>query len=89
MTKPKNKIYNRLKLLRTSQNLSRETLAESLGINIQTVGYLEREDYNPSLILALKIAKYFNLSIEEIFSDKPFECISKTIREANYTSVTE
>jgi putative transcriptional regulator len=46
--------------------------ADALGINYQTVGYLERGEYNPSLGLAFQIAAYFDLPIEAIFSPEPF-----------------
>ncbi|MCK5102606.1 MAG: helix-turn-helix domain-containing protein, partial [Cyclobacteriaceae bacterium] len=46
------KIYNRISILRQERGLTRKQLAEKIGVNFQTVGYLEREEYNPSLDLA-------------------------------------
>jgi len=46
------KIYNRIAILRKEKNISRKDLAEKIGVNFQTIGYLEREEYNPSLDLA-------------------------------------
>lgn len=71
---PKNsiKIYNRIKLYRISLNLSREELAELVEVNFQTIGYLEREEYNPSLELALKLTQVFKIKIEDLFSFEPF-----------------
>ena len=65
------RLYNRLAVLRAEQGLSRQELATGLDINPQTVGYLERGEYNPSLHLAFRIAEYFDLPIEAIFSRAP------------------
>lgn len=72
-------IYNRIAVLRAERNLSRQDLAEVLGINYQTVGYLERGDYNPSLELAFRIAEYFGLPVEAVFSRKPFRPLSEEL----------
>jgi putative transcriptional regulator len=69
-------IRNRITVLRVERELSRQQLAEALGINVQTVGYLERGDYNPSLELAFRIAEYFDLPIEAVFSRQPFAPMS-------------
>ena len=73
------KIYNRLEILRRERDLSRKRLAEAIGVNFQTVGYLEREEYNPSLDLALRISEYFGLPIEMIFSTQPLRPLSAEI----------
>ena len=73
-------IYNRLHLFRAAHKLSREKLAQDLGVNFQTIGYLERGEYNPSLELALKIAKYFQIPIEQIFSLEEFESILPNLK---------
>ncbi len=70
-------IHNRLPVLRAERGLSRKALAEALGVNYQTVGYLERGDYNPSLELALKLAAFFELPVEMIFSLQPFTPLSR------------
>ena len=64
--------------------MSRQELAEALGINYQTVGYIERGDYNPSLELVFRISELFGLPIEAIFSRKPFRPLSEEVygREA-------
>jgi putative transcriptional regulator len=69
-------IQNRITVLRAERGLSRQQLAEALGINYQTVGYLERGEYNPSLELAFRIAEYFALPLEAVFSRQPFEPMS-------------
>ncbi|MGT2515040.1 helix-turn-helix transcriptional regulator [Sphingomonas panni] len=52
--------------------MSRRALADAVGVNPQTIGYLERGDYNPSLELGLKIAGYFGVPVELVFSLVPF-----------------
>lgn len=58
---------NRLEELRKERGLKQEELAEILEVSRQTIGSLENGRYNPSIVLAFKIARYFNMSIEEIF----------------------
>jgi DNA-binding XRE family transcriptional regulator len=68
-------IYNRIALLRTEQGISRQELAEKVGVNYQTIGFIERGDYSPSLELAFKLAEVFGVEITTIFSDKPFQSL--------------
>lgn len=70
-------LYNRLAVLRAERGLSRQDLAEAGGVNYQTIGYLERGEYNPSLELAFRIAESFGLPIEAIFSRTPFRPLSE------------
>ena len=72
-------IHNRLKVLRVERGMSRQDLAEVLGINYQTVGYIERGDYNPSLELVFRISELFTLPIEAIFSREPFRPLSDEV----------
>jgi DNA-binding XRE family transcriptional regulator len=72
-------ILNRIAVLRAERGLSRQQLAEAVGINYQTVGYLERGDYNPSLELAFRIAEYFGLPLEAVFSRQPFAPMSSQL----------
>ncbi|MFB9802550.1 helix-turn-helix transcriptional regulator [Streptomonospora salina] len=65
-------MHNRIAVLRAERGVSRRQLAEALGVHYQTVGYLERGEYNPSLHLALRIAKYFGVPAEVVFSTEPF-----------------
>ena len=67
------RIHNRLPVLRAERGLSRKALADAIGVNYQTVGYLERGDFNPSLELALRLAEYFGVSVETIFAFEPFK----------------
>lgn len=75
------KIYNRIAVLRQEQGKSRKELAEIVGVNPQTVGYLEREEYNPSLDLALRIAEHFGYPVEFIFSVEPMKPMSQELLE--------
>jgi DNA-binding XRE family transcriptional regulator len=81
------KLYNRVALLREARGLSRKELAEHLGINYQTVGYLERGEYNPSLELALKMSQFFGLPVELIFSLTPFPPLEATLRAQSNPNV--
>ena len=69
-------VYNRIALLRAEQGVTRRQLADALGVHYQTIGYLERGEYNPSLHLALRIAEFFGLPVEVIFSPRPFPRIT-------------
>jgi DNA-binding XRE family transcriptional regulator len=69
-------VHNRIALLRAEQGVSRRALADALGVHYQTVGYLERGEYNPSLELALRIAAFFGVPVEVIFSLQPFPRIA-------------
>jgi len=65
-------IYNRIAMLRAERGISRRQLADALGVHYQTIGYLERGEFSPSLFLALRIAQYFEVSVEVVFSTEPF-----------------
>ena len=58
-------------VLRAERKITRKQLADALGIHYQTVGYLERGEFSPSLQLALRIAKYFDVPVERVFSNDP------------------
>ncbi|GAB6107829.1 helix-turn-helix transcriptional regulator [Fusibacter bizertensis] len=58
---------NRLEELRKQKGIKQEELAAILEVSRQTIGSLENGRYNPSILLAFKIARYFEISIEEIF----------------------
>jgi putative transcriptional regulator len=65
-------LYNRIAMLRVERGVSRRQLADALGVHYQTVGYLERGEFAPSLHLALRLARYFDVAVEVIFSTEPF-----------------
>ena len=58
---------NRLEELRKQRGIKQEDLANALEVSRQPIGSLENGRYNPSILLAFKIAKFFDMSIEEIF----------------------
>ncbi|OPX28504.1 MAG: transcriptional regulator [Gemmatimonadaceae bacterium 4484_173] len=75
------KLYNRIKGLRVERGLSRKQLADQIGVNPQTVGYLERQDYNPSLDLAFRISEFFEFPVEFIFSTSSMKPMSEGLRD--------
>lgn len=60
-------VKNRLEELRKARGVKQEDLAAALEVSRQTIGSLENGRYNPSILLAYKIARYFDMSIEDIF----------------------
>ena len=72
-------LYNRIAVLRAERGISRQQLADAVGVNYQTIGFLERGDYGPSLKLAFQIAEYFALPVEAVFSTKPFTPLSEQV----------
>ncbi|MBW7475778.1 helix-turn-helix transcriptional regulator [Paenibacillus oenotherae] len=58
---------NRLEEIRKQHGIKQEELAAALEVSRQTIGSLENGRYNPSILLAFKIARFFGMSIEEIF----------------------
>lgn len=72
-------IHTRLPVLRAERGLSRQQLADAVGVHYQTIGYLERGEYSPSLVLALRIASYFGLPVEAVFSLEPLAPLSDTL----------
>ena len=58
---------------------SRKQLAELIDVNVQTIGYLERGEYNPSLDLAFRVSEVFGLPVEMIFSPRPMPALSEEL----------
>jgi putative transcriptional regulator len=77
------RIHNRLAVLRVERGMSRVQLAQAVGVNYQTIGYLERGDYSPSLDLALRLSEVFGLPIEAMFSTRPFSPLSEKVYGAH------
>jgi putative transcriptional regulator len=65
-------VHSRVAMLRTERGISRAELAAAVGIHYQTVGYIERGEYAPSLAVALRLAALFGLPVEAVFSLEPF-----------------
>ena len=61
-------LYNRLKEYRAKINVNQTEMGKLVGVSRQTISQIERGDYSPSVTLALKIAKIFGASVEDIFS---------------------
>ena len=72
-------VYNRLAVLRAERGLSRKDLADAVDVHYQTVGYLERGEYKPSLVLALRIARLFDMPVEAVFSLDPMTPLSAQV----------
>ena len=71
-----NAVKNRIEDMRKERGLTQEELADRLEVSRQTIGSLENGRYNPSILLAFKIAVFFSASIEDIFiyeGDEPYE----------------
>lgn len=73
-------VYNRIAMLRAERGISRRELSEALGVHYQTIGYLERGEYAPSLHLALRIAQYFEVPVEVVFSTERFARLGSEAR---------
>jgi DNA-binding XRE family transcriptional regulator len=65
-------VYNRIAQQRERIGMSRQQLAEMVNVHYQTIGYLERGEYSPSLALALRISEALNIDVQSLFSIKPF-----------------
>lgn len=82
-------IYNRVRVLRQERGLSQKELAKVLGLNHRTVGYLERQDYEPSYRLVLKISDFFEVPPEAAFSREPFKSFSEYLQGESEHKLTE
>ncbi|RAL26669.1 helix-turn-helix transcriptional regulator [Thermoflavimicrobium daqui] len=60
-------LKNRIRELRVRERLTQTELATKIGVSRQTIGFIEKGDYSPSVVLALKIAQVFQLPLEEVF----------------------
>jgi putative transcriptional regulator len=66
----KDQLINHVESYRTKLGLSRQQLADTVGVHLQTIGYIERGEYAPTLALALRLAKALECSTEELFQPK-------------------
>jgi DNA-binding XRE family transcriptional regulator len=69
-------VHSRLTLYRTDRGLSRRELADLVEVNPQTIGFLERGTYSPSVELALKLSKVLGVTVEALFSLEPFPTLA-------------
>ncbi len=72
-------LFNRINLFRRERGLSRKELADLVSVNPQTIGYLERGDYRPTVELALKLAKAFDVRVETLFALVPFPSLAEQL----------
>jgi putative transcriptional regulator len=61
---------NRVRTLRTQRDMAQGQLADAMGVSRQTINSIENERYTPSLPLALALARYFGVTVEEMFDDQ-------------------
>lgn len=69
---PEVPLFNRVEEARARTGITRNELAEMVEVHYQTIGYIERGEYNPSLALALRLALSLEVEVSEIFSSNPF-----------------
>ncbi len=79
MTDKKVEFYNRLKMLRVERNISRKELADRTDIHPQTIGYIERQQFNPTIGLALRLSSALGVGLDAIFSAEPFNLLDDTV----------
>ena len=72
-------VYSRLEEWRLARGLTRQELADAVSVHYQTIGYLERGEYSPSLALALQIAAVLDVALEDVFSLQPFTKITNGV----------
>jgi putative transcriptional regulator len=63
-------VKNRVRELRTQRNLAQGQLAQAMGVSRQTINSIENDRYTPSLGLAIALARYFAVTVEEMFDDQ-------------------
>ncbi len=66
-------VFHRLEAIRTGLGHTRQEFADAVGVHYQTIGYLERGEYSPSLALALRIARFLGQPVESLFSLESFD----------------
>jgi putative transcriptional regulator len=78
---PEEPVYNRIEDARLTLGLTRQQLADKVGVHYQTIGYLEREEYSPSLVLAIRIANSLKQEVSELFSLNPIKKGKYNVKE--------
>jgi len=76
-------VHNRIALFRAERGLTRKALAEAVDVNPQTIGFLERGDYSPSVELALRLAQALGVRVELLFSLDPFPSLADQLNPSN------
>lgn len=67
--------HNRLQMLRVERGLSRKELAQKVDVHPQTIGYIERQQFNPTIDIALRLSDVLGVGLDAIFSREPFELL--------------
>lgn len=75
-------MYNRIAVFRVDRDMSRKDLAAAIGVNPQTVGFLERGAYSPSVELALRLSQVLRAPVEALFSLTPFPALAVQLGSA-------
>lgn len=75
-------VHNRIALFRTERGLSRKELATLVNVNPQTIGFLERGSYSPSVELALRLSRVFGVPVDALFSLDPFPSLAHQLAGA-------
>lgn len=75
-------VHNRVAVFRAEQGVSRRDLAAAVDVHYQTIGYVERGEYRPSLALALRMARFFDVPVEALFSLDAFPRLGAPIPHA-------
>lgn len=68
--------HNRLQMLRVERGFSRKELAEHVEVHPQTIGYIERRQFNPTIDIALRLSTVLGVGLDAIFSREPFELLT-------------
>lgn len=73
--------YNRVAALRRAEGISRKQMAREIGISPETLSYIERAEREPGVLLAWRIARYFDLPLELVFSDEPLPTLLQILKD--------
>lgn len=79
------RVHNRIALFRAERGLTRKALAEAVDVNPQTIGFLERGEYAPSVELALRLAQVLGARIEMLFALEPFPPLADQLGASRHT----
>ena len=82
-------MHNRIGVWRAETGLSRKDLAEAAGVHVQTIGFIERGDHNPSLEVAMLIAERLGVPLEAVFSIKPFSSLATIVSRSNEKALSK
>ena len=81
-------VYNRIALFRTERGLTRKALAEAVDVNPQTIGFLDRGDYRPSIELELRLAQVLGARVDMLFALEPCPPLADQLGESASSAVS-